>query len=204
MFLKKAKADPQTVMPAASSDAAVSDLSASLARALRNPLATQTQEQPSPTPAIGEALGAIEAAFFAIDQIRDYLVQASQIVIKAMDISDLAGRSMLAEQYDEMRETMSGMVSHFDKEAAKLVGAQAKNLEIRIGASNYSVQACRLDLSAAGLALSPPKMAFEEMSEIAATLGELDAALSKVDRAAKFYMKDAQFLISKLEQQEQV
>ena len=215
MFRKKATAEKST--PVAKSKAPpkgqlkgkskagdeiaeVIDLSASLVRALHNPLKTAAAPTKTrPDAEIRTALTNIEATFYAIDAIRELLVEACQLVLKAKDIDDLAGRSLLAEQYDEMRERLNGIIAALDPEADALIGPTAKPLQVTLNASTYMVQTCRLDISETGLNLTPPAMAFESLSEIAAKLGELDGAVSKVDRASQFYMQDAQFLIRKLE-----
>ena len=177
------------------------DFSAPLERALKNPLQPQevvTDYKPSPE--LRETLSAIEASFYVIDQVREVLIEASQLVLRAKDIEELAGRALLAEQYDELRQSITHILEDADADALKLLGPDAKPKSATLSShSNYTVDPACLDVSEDGLDLPPPAEAFSSTAEVADVLGHLEKALAKVDRTAGYYMKDAQFLISRLE-----
>jgi hypothetical protein len=148
---------------------------------------------------VREALATIEAALYAIDTIRDIIEQACEVTLSAQSVEDIGGRALLAESYDEIRQQISKTIENLDERAALLVGKNQHNLDIRLGGkANYSISPTRLDLSARGLNLEPPREAFATFEEISAVLAELDTALKKADRTASAYCRDAQFLIARL------
>lgn len=148
---------------------------------------------------VREALATIEASLYAIDTIRDIIEQACEVALSAQNVEDIGGRALLAESYDEIRQQVSKTIDNLDERAALLIGKHQHNLEIRLGGkANYSISPTRLDLSARGLNLEPPREAFATFEEISAVLAELDTALKKADRTAAAYCRDAQFLIARL------
>ncbi|MEM9705062.1 MAG: hypothetical protein AAF850_03185 [Pseudomonadota bacterium] len=149
--------------------------------------------------AVRGALTAIESALFAVDQVRDIIEQAYEVTLSARDVADIAGRALLAERYDELRLSIDETVKNAEPAAAQLIGFEQSHIEVTIaGSAAYSITPTRLDASASGLKLSPPRDAFETFEEIEKTLAELDAAMKRTDRAAAGYCRDAQFLITKL------
>ena len=148
---------------------------------------------------VRDALGAIEASLYAIDRIRDTLEQASEVAMSAKDVDDAGGRSLLAERYDEMRLAIDGIIDTVDPRAASLIGKPSRHLDVTLGGkTRYSVSPAKLDTSADGLNLSPPRDAFETDAEVDRTLGEIDTALGRADRAAAGYCRDAQYLIARM------
>ena len=149
--------------------------------------------------AVREALGAIEAALFAIDKIRDTLEQACEISLSAKSVEDVGGRALLAERFDELRLLINETVEKSDPRATMLIGKNHRHLDVNLGGkTRYSVAATRMDSSERGLNLSPPRDAFSTYEEIDQTLEQLDNALGRADRAAASYCRDAQYLIARM------
>ena len=178
------------------------DVHAGVSRALRD---THANKPETPAQPIDEnnpirlALGAIEAALYAIDSVRDILEQACDVVISAKDVEEPGGRALLAERYDEMRASIDEAIDSADQRAKTLISKSHRHIDVSLdGKARYSISAMRLDASEKGLNLSPPRDAFARIEEIDATLDELDGALARADRAAAGYCKDAQFLISRM------
>lgn len=178
------------------------DVAAGLSRALRiQPHQTANDRKPDLDP-IRAALSAIEASLYAIDAIRDIIEQAYEVAISAQDVEEAGGRALLAESYDELRLSITKAIDDLDERASALIGKTQRNLDVKLGGkAYYSVSPTRLDLSAKGLNLDPPRDAFATFDEINNVLAELDTALKKADRAAAGYCRDAQFLMARMNQQ---
>ncbi len=187
--------------PANSKDALPEiDIASGVDRALRKPaiVAEAPVENEKENP-VRDALGAIEAALYAIDRIRDTLEQACEIAISAKDIEDAGGRALLAEHYDELRLSVDYTIEQADPRAAILIGKGQRHLDVNLGGTTrYSVSPARLDASERGLGLSPPRDAFATYEEITQALDQLDHALARADRAAANYCRDAQYLIARM------
>lgn len=148
---------------------------------------------------IREALAAIESSLFLIDQIREAIEQAFEIVLSANDVEEIGGRALLAESYDEIRESINEIIANSNDRAANLIGKNPQQIDVTLGGkAHYSITPMRLDTSERGLGLMPPKEAFATFDEITETLEQLDGGLKKADRAAGAYCKDAQYLISRM------
>ncbi|MEM1396581.1 MAG: hypothetical protein AAF742_05535 [Pseudomonadota bacterium] len=177
------------------------DVGAGVDRALR--LADRAQKIGSGTKkghAIRDALSSIEGALAMIDTVRDTIEQAYEVALSARDAEDAAARSLLAESYDELRFELSRLSEDANENAGQLIGKEQKQIDVRLGGQAlYSVSAVRLDTSAKGLSLSPPRGAFETDEEIDQTLEELDRAIQKADRCAVAFCQDARFLIARLQ-----
>lgn len=159
----------------------------------------ESQETTAKADPVREALATIESALYAIDTIRETIEQAYEVALSAQGVEDIGGRALLAERYDEIRQQIGKIIDQLDERAALLIGKNQHNLEIKLGGkANYSVSPTRLDLSARGLNLEPPRDAFATFEEINAVLSELDSALKRADRAASAYCRDAQFLMARL------
>ena len=147
------------------------------------------------------ALAAIEAALFTLDQARDIIEEAYEVVLSAQDTDDEGGRALLAESYDELRLSIGALAEGVDERAASLIGKAQRQMDVKLGGkAHYSISPFRLDISDRGLDLSPPRDAFSTTAEIEAVLTELDRALGKADRAANGYCRDAQFLINRMKE----
>ncbi|MEL6360123.1 MAG: hypothetical protein AAFR21_03495 [Pseudomonadota bacterium] len=178
------------------------DIKRGLNRALRlaGGQSSERRTEGAPTENLRDILTCIEAALFSIDEIRDVIEQAYEIALSAQDIEDVAAKSLLAESYDELRLSINAVIDAVDGPAAQLVGKQQRALEIKLGGqAHYTVSPIRLDVSTKGLNLSPPRDAFSTEEEVIGVIDELDRALTKADRAAADYVRDAQFLIARLE-----
>jgi len=178
------------------------DVVAGLRRILRT-MPKQTSSGPAEDldPVRG-ALAAIEAALYAVDAVREIIEQAYEVALSAQDVEDAGGRALLAESYDELRLSIDKSIEELDERAALLLGGGQRNLDVRLGGkAHYSVSPVRLDSSAKGLNLRPPREAFSTFEEINEVLAELDGALKKADRTAAAYCRDAQFLIARISQQ---
>lgn len=179
------------------------DVAGGLDRALRGATGATVQARRTTdqsTNNIREALGAIESSLFTIDRVRDIIEQAYEVALSANDTEEAGARALLAESFDELRLSISTVVDAVDDRASTLVGKAQRQIDVKLGGkAHYSVSPCRLDATAKGLNINPPRDAFATFDEIAASLEELDAALVKADRAANAYCRDAQFLIGKLQ-----
>ena len=177
------------------------DLKASAARALRNPLRETRiapQENAACKPAL-EALAAIEASFFVIDDLQDVLVEASHIVLSATTIDDIAARSLLAERYDELRLSIDGVLDSSDRNTINILGQKESKKAIPLpGGALFHLTSTNLYLGEQGLDLPPPLEAFSSNMEIALVLEKLDEALSKLSKTSESYMRDTQFLIARI------
>jgi len=179
------------------------DVTAGLNRALRlaRPGASERERHASREP-IRAALLAIEAVLYKIDQIRDIIEEAYDVALSARETEDAAARALLADSYDEMRLSLEAVADENDEDSGPLIGKRRRTIEVRLGGqAKYSVSPVRLDASAQGLALSPPRGGFADDDEVMDTLEELDRALQKADRVAASYCRDAQFLMARLELQ---
>ncbi len=176
------------------------DIDAGVNRALKKTeLPEKNTEDKDPENHVRDALGAIEAALYAIDRIRDTLEQACEVVISAKDIEDPGGRALLAERYDELRLGVDENVNSADPRASVLIGPGQRHFDVALGGkARYSISPARLDTSEQGLNLTPPVDAFAFDEEIDRVLAELDGALAKADRSAAGYCRDAQYLIARM------
>ena len=174
-------------------------LAASLRRALHNPL--QNDHKPPENPdnkGLRAALRAIESALFVMDDMREKLIEASQLVLKAGSSSTDGGRALLAERYDEIRLSFDPIVKNADPDAQKLLGAKSGALTVRIGGAQYAIACAKVDISKNGLNLPPPLDAFMSDKEIAETLQHIKKATEKIAEIADGYLSDAIFLSQKL------
>ena len=180
------------------------DVIAGLNRVLKATAPQQAEPQrkgPQGDP-VREALACIESALYSVDQIRETIEEAYEVVFSAQDVEDVGGRALLAESYDDLRQKINDTIDNLDDRAAALIGRNQRNLDVRLGGkAQYSISPTRLDVSARGLNLEPPRHAFATFEEISDVLAELDTALKKADRAAAGYCRDAQFLIARLSQE---
>jgi hypothetical protein len=119
--------------------------------------------------------------------------------LSAQEVEDVGGRALLAESYDELRLSINAAIDAVEDRAATLVGKSQRQVDVRLGGkAHYSISPVRLDVSARGLNINPPREAFATFEEITAALEELDSALKKADRAAAGYCRDAQFLMQRI------
>lgn len=175
------------------------DLSRALARALDNPLKSGASH-PKPDASQLDVLGAIESAFYVIDAAREKLVETSMIVLKAVEVEDAANRALLAEQYDDHRTAVERIILEKDERALQLIGPDARPVTVELNThGSYTIGATPLTLLEGSLDLPPPVDGFDGNAEIASILGKLEAAIALLDRTAKFYMKDARFIMSRIE-----
>lgn len=177
------------------------DVMRSLARALNNPLKSTDKYRVRQSQDLRHTLRAIEASFYLLDQLRDVIVEACHLVLRANVIEDLAGRALLAEQYDELRHSIERLIAGAEEEASALLGPTADGITAKLNAtSTYTVFPTRLSLSDDSIDLPPPIEGFADTAEVARILGKLDKALDTLDQVSASYMKDAQYLMTKLGQ----
>lgn len=175
------------------------DIAAGLNRILRTTLQPGDAEKRPDIEPVRHALACIEAGLYAIDTVRDIIEQAYEVALSAQDVEDVGGRALLAESYDELRLSINATIDALDERAGALLGRNQRNLDVKLGGkAHYSISPTRLDLTAKGLNLDPPRDAFATFDEINSVLSELDNALKKADRAAAGYCRDAQFLMARI------
>ncbi|MEM8988240.1 MAG: hypothetical protein AAGC95_16110 [Pseudomonadota bacterium] len=180
------------------------DVSIGVDRALRHAQQGESLREAADQEEVRFALHAIEAALFAIDDIRELLEEACEVTLSARESSDEAARALFAERYDEVRLAIDPIANEAEYEGASLLSKKARALDIELGPkAHFSVSAYRLDIGEKGLDLPPPRDAFETAEEIEMALEKLDRALQRVDRAAESYCRDAQYLSGRLELQTQ-
>ncbi|MGV6801587.1 MAG: hypothetical protein ACWA5L_06675 [bacterium] len=177
------------------------DLSSPLARATHNPLKVDDKDQPTVPPAdVIAALGAIEATFSVIEKIRAELIAASHLVLEAQKDPDIASRALLADQYDEKRQSIVSIASNVTDEAARLTSPEAKPIVISLSDhTDYTIDVVNLDIGEEGLNLPPPTNGFATNNELASILGFLDTAMGEIDEYSEDYMRDARFLMTRIE-----
>ncbi len=178
------------------------DVAGGLDRALRRSAAQGKPAEPAPPQAdnnIREALVAIESALYSIDRVREIIEQAYEVALSAHEAEEPGARALLAESFDELRLSINTTIDAVDDRASTLIGKNPRQIDVKLGGkAHYSISAFRLDATAKGLSITPPRDAFATFEEINAALDELDGALKKADRAASAYCRDAQFLIARL------
>jgi len=178
------------------------DLTRSLGRALHNPLKNTLANNDAMRSAIIRILGVLEGAFFAIDRIKELTLEASHLVLKASANDDLGNRALLAERYDELRQSIDQVIEDCDEPAKALIGPAAQPLLLQISpTTTYTVPGTRLDCEKDGLNLIPPISGFSESEEISQILRVLDKALARIDSVERSLMKDAQHLTEKISPQ---
>lgn len=176
------------------------DIDAGVSRALKKTdIPQKNDEDKDPQNHVRDALGAIEAALYAIDRIRETLEQGCEVALSAKDVEDPGGRALLAERYDELRLGVDEALNGADPRAAVLIGSGQRHFDVALGGkARYSISPTRLDISEHGLNLAPPVDAFADDAEVDRILGELDDALARADRCAAGYCRDAQYLIARM------
>ncbi|MEM8936802.1 MAG: hypothetical protein AAGC77_10385 [Pseudomonadota bacterium] len=177
------------------------DITGGLNRALRQSPSSDEFASPAAEQekSVRAALSVIEAALYAIDQIRETLEQACEVAISAKCVDEVGGRALLAERYDELRLSVNASLENAEPRAAVLIGKNQRHLDVSLGGkARYSVSPARLDVGAKGLQLSPPRDAFATYDEVDVALDELDRALARADQAAANYCRDAQYLIARM------
>ncbi len=148
---------------------------------------------------IRASLTAIEAALYTIDQIREILEQSLDVARSARGLDDVGGRALFAESYDDLRHSIAATLDKIDAHAALLIGKDQRHLDVPLGGkAHYSISPTRIDATAKGLNLDPPRDAFATDDEIDRILEKLEAGIARVDKAAAGYCRDAQFLIARL------
>ncbi len=194
--LLKRKKNTEDVLPTA-------DIGIGLSRALRksNIAPTSTQEREADRKIIRETLESIESALYTMDKTREVLQQCFEIAMQARKSEDPAARALLADSYDDLRESLDQIAAETDARGQILVGRNAKNIELELtGRARYSISAFPVSNNQGGLNLSPPINAFDTDEEIIAMIGELREAHKRVARFTTDYCRDAKFLMSRLQE----
>lgn len=171
------------------------DISVGLNRALAHARSRSARLRSSVHEDVELALQSIEAALFAIDEIRELLREACDIASAAAETTDLGGRALLAERYDDVRAAVDDIAGSAEFDGVTLLAENARALEVELGQkARYLVAPFRLNIGPKGLDLPPPETAFAEAEEIAQCGEALLAGLVRLDRAAETYCRDAQVL----------
>ncbi|MEL7028482.1 MAG: hypothetical protein AAGL49_04560 [Pseudomonadota bacterium] len=175
------------------------DVSVGLNRALAHARSRSAKLRTRAHEDIAFALQAIEAALFAIDEIRGLLEEAGEVVEAARAAPDLGGRALLAERYDDLRLAVDEIAGSAEFEGVSLLSEDARSLEVELGRkARYLVAPLRLAVSAKGLHLPPPEDAFAETEEIDRVAEKIAAGQKRVSRATETYCRDAQVLGARL------
>lgn len=170
------------------------DLSAGLARALKR-ARVAAGDEPVADP-VAEAALLLDAAMVAIDRAAKIVREAAQRVIAAANETDAGARSLLAEQYDDVRRRVDAL-SEAGGEVGALTMLGAVPLSVPLGGATYMVAPFPLSTEEDSLALPPPQEGFETHAEVAEVLRRVETALERIGRARAIYEQDRDFLRGK-------
>lgn len=179
----------------------VVDLSGPLSRALNNPL-----RDPNPTASLKPSeelvasLSAIEATCQLLEDVQGELEKTMDIVREAKGEASIASRALLAEKYDDMRQSIADMVFNAPEEAHRLTAQHMQSIVLPLGnQTSYTIDPVNLDISETGLNLPAPSDAFSEDREVDRVLESLEQAAQWLDENAADYLNDARFLLTRLD-----
>lgn len=178
-----------------------------VARALRNvgtspgtPVAAELGQR------IATALSTIETAVLAIDSISGKLDEARDLVAVAQATPDAGRRALFAGRYDDVRAEIDaavGSASHnrINLINGRLIGGRSPAFDIVLderGRASIAVQIVNLTTGAGGLALSPPRSAFAEDTELASIAMEIAAAQALTSSVSAHFADHAALISDRL------
>lgn len=155
---------------------------------------------------IATALSTIETAVLAIDVVNDHLREASGLIFEAARTDNMGRRALLAGRYDDVRSEIDATVgaathNRVNLINGRLIGGQAAAFEVALddeGRAGIAIGIVNLTTGARGLALSPPRTAFEKQEEIDLILGEIELARSRIAEISLRFSDHAALIATRL------
>jgi hypothetical protein len=155
---------------------------------------------------IATALSTIETAVLAIDAVNDRLNEAAGLVEAAGKTDNLGRRALLAGRYDDVRAEIDATVGSAAHNRVNLIngckiGGLHTVFDIALdeqGRAGLAIGVVNLTTGDAGLALSPPRSAFADGTEIDAILGEIDAARTRIAEVSLGFSDHAALIADRL------
>lgn len=156
---------------------------------------------------IATSLSTVETAVLAIDAISDLLREAADLASDAARSDDPGRRALLAGRYDDLRSEIDAIVGSASHNRINLIAGRRSprhppSFEIILdteGRRGIAVPIVNLTTSAEGLALSPPRSAFEDNDEIDMILCEIDRARDVAENAAMGLADHAALVAERIE-----
>ena len=155
---------------------------------------------------IATALSTIETAVLAIDAVNDHLREASGLLFEAARTDNMGRRALLAGRYDDVRSEIDATVgaathNRVNLINGRLIGGQAAAFEVALddeGRAGIAIGIVNLTTGARGLALSPPRTAFEKQEEIDLILGEIELARTRIAEVSLRFSDHAALIAARL------
>ena len=170
------------------------DVSAAVARVMR---------QPSPISSEGKGPGVVGACQHAVAVLTEALEtlrvasgkvrEAAGHVIEAASAED-AERALLAEKYDDARQSVDAALAEASEGARTLLQVGAERMTVELKGATYAVSPFPLSTDEYGLDLPPPQHGFVSHAEVADTLRRVEIALERIGRVITVYEEDMAFL----------
>ena len=156
---------------------------------------------------IATSLSTVETAVLAIDAVSDLLREAADLASDAARSDDPGRRALLAGRYDDLRSEIDAIVGAASHNRVNLIAGRRSprhpaSFEIALdmeGRRGIAVPIVNLNTSADGIALSPPRSAFELDDEIDMILCEIDRAREMTDAAAARLADHAALISERIE-----
>lgn len=161
---------------------------------------------------IATALSTIETAVLAIDAVNDRLREAAFLVEAAGEGGNLGRRALLAGRYDDVRAEIDAAVGSAAHNRINLIngcliGGRHAAFDIALdeeGRAGIAIGVVNLTTGEGGLALSPPRSAFAEDTEIATILGEIEAARTRIAEVSLRFADHAALIADRLARLQQL
>lgn len=177
------------------------DIRSGIDRALR-----QSRRQPSAgqvqAHAAARAISIVEGTLVAIDTIHADLAEAQELTSHALASTDPAMRALLAERYMDLINRIDTVAAGATFDGTNLINAGKDSIEIMIpaaGQPRHAVGHIRLQASAGGLDLTPPRDAFQNDEEIERAASELTRARARLIKSVDTFLNQASMLAPVLE-----
>lgn len=177
------------------------DIRSGIDRALR-----QARRQPSAAlaqaHAAARAISIVEGTLVAIDTIHADLAEAQELASHALASTDPAMRALLAERYLDLINRIDTVAAGATFDGTNLINSGKDSIEIMIpaaGQPRHAVGHIRLQASAGGLDLTPPREAFQNDEEIERAASELTRARARLIKSVDTFLNQASMLAPALE-----
>lgn len=156
---------------------------------------------------IATSLSTVETAVLAIDAVSNLLREAGDLASDAARSDDPGRRALLAGRYDDLRSEIDAIVGSASHNRVNLIAGRRSprhpaSFEIMLdmeGRRGIAIPISNLTTSAEGLALSPPRSAFEVDEEIDMILCEIDRARDVTENAAACLADHAALVAERIE-----